>query len=348
MPYTFETLRHSGFHIEKHPSLRYATQAGGKLESGIVQEFASLFAANDRRFYVMYGQTEAAPRISYLPPKLAQEFPASIGKAIPGGRLYLIDEEGNEISHTDQEGELAYEGPNVMLGYATNPSELVSDETPPRLKTGDLAVIRDHGLFFIVGRASRFVKPFGVRVNLDEVQSFLKRIYQGVCAVAGDDRHIIIAVEGPSQVATAVDIGALTERFSLPAHIFKARTYEKLPVFSSGKYDFRRILEEANAPEKEEPSTLVQRIFGGIKDILGLNQPSWESVSDLYKTLLPKSEITPDKRFTDLAVDSLTFVALAIEMEELFGGELPEDWQEMTIGELEKAYAARVVELENI
>lgn len=348
VPYTFETLKHSGFRAEKHPSLRYATQAGGKLEAGLVQEFAKKFEAAGARFYVMYGQTEAAPRISYLPPALAAEFPASIGKAIPGGRLYLIDEEGDEITETDREGELAYEGPNVMLGYATSPEELATDETPERLKTGDLAEIRDHGLFFIVGRASRFVKPFGVRVNLDEVQSYLKRVFEGVCAVTGDDRHIIIAIEETSATTNAPDIAGLAKRFNLPDHIFKTKSYEKLPVFASGKYDYRRILQEANAPEEPPESTFIGKIFNSVKEILGLNQPSWNTISEIYETMLPRSEITPAKRFIDLAVDSLTFVSLAIEMEEMFGGELPENWQEMTVAELEKAYLAHVVEVENI
>ena len=339
VPYTFETLKHRGFNVEDYPSLRYVTQAGGKLEAHLVADFASKFAAAGRRFYVMYGQTEAAPRISYLPPALATQFPGSIGKAIPDGKLYLIDDAGREIEQPNMAGELAYEGPNVMMGYATCSDELATDETPPRLLTGDIAEIREDGLFFIVGRSSRFVKPFGVRVNLDELQSYIKQSH-GTCAVTGDDKHIIIAVEGKKSAADAISIPDLMDRFGLPAHIFQVRPYATLPLLSSGKYDFQAILKGGS--HDQSPPSFLGRIIAGVADILGLKQNNYASVTELYQGMLSDDKITENDSFKDLSVDSLSFVALAIEMETLFQSNLPNNWQDMSLKALEEHYQQSV------
>jgi acyl-CoA synthetase (AMP-forming)/AMP-acid ligase II len=339
VPYTFETLKHQGFKVEAYPSLRYVTQAGGKLEAHLVADFAGKFAEAGRRFYVMYGQTEAAPRISYLPPALAMQSPGSIGKAIPGGKLYLIDDAGREIEQPNLAGELAYEGPNVMMGYATCAEELATDETPPRLLTGDIAEINGDGLFFIVGRSSRFVKPFGVRVNLDELQSHVKQSH-GTCAVTGDDKHIIIAIEGKKSAADAVSVPDLMERFGLPAHIFQVRPYATLPLLSSGKYDFQTILKGDGG--QQSSSSFLGRMIAGIVDILGLKQNDYASVTELYRGMLSDNSITENDSFKDLSIDSLSFVALAIEMETLFQSNLPDNWQTMSLKALEDHYQQSV------
>jgi len=336
VPYTFETLKHTHFDPADYPSLRYATQAGGKLEANVVQSFATQFAAGGRRFYVMYGQTEAGPRISYLPPDLAIRHPGSIGRAIPGGKLYIVDDKGAEITVPETPGELAYEGPNVMMGYATAPEELASDQTPPRLVTGDIAVLREDGLFFITGRSSRFVKPFGVRVNLDEVQSFVK-LKHGTCAVTGNDSLIIIAVEGGPEEAAKIQVSELIERFGLSTSTFRIRAYDKLPLLSNGKYDFQQILRNETEKQEATPS-FVTRVFTGILDILGLNQTSYDSVEDVFHTVLGEGVVDMSQSFQDLTLDSLSFVALAVELEQLFGGDLPPDWQEMPLRDLEAKY----------
>ncbi len=336
VPYTFETLKHLHFNPLDYPSLRYATQAGGKLEAEMVQSFAEAFAAGGKRFYVMYGQTEAAPRISYLPPALATRYPGSIGQAIPGGNLYIIDDKGQVIGAPDKAGELAYEGPNVMMGYASTPDELATDTTPARLMTGDIAVIREEGLFFITGRTSRFVKPFGVRVNLDELQSFVK-LKHPTCAVSGNDKMIIVAVEGGEAEVAKLQTGELSDRFGLAGHIFRIRPYTQLPLLPSGKYDFQRILlDETEKEERTQP--FIRRLFIGILDILGLKQGQFESVEDVFHSILGNGTVDVEQSFQDLTLDSLSFVTLAVELEQLFGDKLPGNWQEISLRELEARY----------
>lgn len=342
VPYTFETLLHLQFDIRKHPSLKYVTQAGGKLESGLVKTFAEKLAVAEVQFFVMYGQTEAAPRISYLPPELATTYPHTIGKAIPGGKLFLVDEQGAEITQLDVPGELAYQGPNVMLGYAEAPEELASDQTPDRLLTGDIACRTEHDLFYIVGRTKRFVKPFGIRVNLDEIQSQVKLTHPQ-SAVTGDDQRIILALKKmDDETAAERLIPELAQRYALPEHVFLLRWYDELPLMASNKYDYKKIMED-QLPTPERIS-FFRRVGRKIADILELNATEWESILALYRKLLSSPAnptITSQDSFNGLATDSLSFVSLSIEMENCFGEDLPQGWQDMPIAELDALYQAK-------
>src|SRR5690242_11293158 len=115
----------------------------------------------------MYGQTDATARIAYLSTDKTLEKPGSVGSAIPGGQLYLLDAQDKRIDKPDVVGELVYEGPNVALGYAEAVMDLAKgDEWQGQLRTGDMAKMDADGFFYIVGRKKRFLKMFGNRVNL--------------------------------------------------------------------------------------------------------------------------------------------------------------------------------------
>src|SRR5690606_29559901 len=103
VPFTYQMLSRIGFFKMDLPDLKTLTQAGGHLHEKFVRMFAEYAEKNGKRFYVMYGQTEASPRISYIPPERVLEKTNSIGIAIPGGELSLEPETG----------ELIYKGPNV-------------------------------------------------------------------------------------------------------------------------------------------------------------------------------------------------------------------------------------------
>ena len=116
---------------------------------------------NSDQTIVMYGQTEASPRMSYLPSIMMKNKLGSIGVPIPGGKFYLIDESNQIINDPDVEGELVYEGDNVCLGYARNCNDLASgDSNKGMLKTGDIAKVDSDGFCYITGRKKRFLKLF--------------------------------------------------------------------------------------------------------------------------------------------------------------------------------------------
>ena len=158
VPHTYELLEHAGPELVHVPSLRFMTQAGGRLRPERVQEWLARTRQWGVELYVMYGQTEATARMAFLPPEVASRHPQAIGRPIPGGELELRPVAGMP----DGVGELVYRGPNVMLGYATSQADLARGADVDELATGDLARFHaDDGVFEIVGRRSRFVKPFG-------------------------------------------------------------------------------------------------------------------------------------------------------------------------------------------
>lgn len=192
VPYTFEMLKRLRFLRMEGLSLRYLTQAGGKLGKDLHHEFATGCKAKGIDFVVMYGATEATARMSYLPSDVAVEKAGSIGIPIPGGRFALIDDAGTIITTPYTTGELVYYGENVTPGYAEKPEDLASgDMRNGCLLTGDLAQVDDDGYYYIVGRKKRFLKMFGNRTNLDEVEELLNRQgYENACV--GIDDHMRI------------------------------------------------------------------------------------------------------------------------------------------------------------
>lgn len=336
VPYTFEALLKTDFDFKKYPTLRYVTQAGGKLEGFLVKQYALQAQENGVNFFVMYGQTEASPRISYLPPHLTVDFPHTVGRAIPQGQLSIIDDDGNEIKALDKAGELVYRGNNVMMGYAHSVADLAGDETPELLLTGDIACRTQHDLFYLVGRTKRFVKLLGLRINLDDVQSFVKNSYPH-SAVTGDDNAIIIALESR---ADSVDsrqlLTLLCDNYALPRDKLIITTFDSIPLLSNGKYDFKTI---AAHIYKKPVLGFMRRTLRSISTILELDEKEWASISALFIEALCLKELSPDENFHSLNADSLSFVYLSVELEHCLGSELPKQWQLCSVAELELIYA---------
>ena len=236
VPYTYELLLRLRFFRMDLPDLKVMTQAGGKLNKDIAKEYIDYAATNGKKFFVMYGQTEATARMSYLPWESAQEKYASMGIAIPGGKFSLIDTEGKEINEPNVDGELIYTGPNVSLGYAECREDLLKgDENKGVLHTGDVARRDEDGFYYITGRLKRFVKIWGNRCNLDATEQLVKSITTN-CACAGVDDKITVFVtqEGLEQSI----INLLTEKTGLNYRAFEVRVIDSIPVKDSGKIDY--------------------------------------------------------------------------------------------------------------
>lgn len=239
VPYTYEMLKRLRFFRMDLPELKTMIQAGGKLNATYVKEYVDFSEQNGKEFIVMYGQTEAAPRMSYLPFEKAIEKYASIGIAIPGGELYIIDADGNKITEPEVDGELVYKGENVCLGYAEVREDLQKgDENQGELHTGDIAKFDIDGFFYITGRMNRFVKIWGNRTNLDSTEQLVKAITPN-CACVGVDDLITIFVkeEGlDEQIKTL-----LVEKTGFNPRAFQVKIIEDIPVKTSGKIDYTEL-----------------------------------------------------------------------------------------------------------
>ena len=247
VPYTYEMLQRLKIEDMKLPSLRYMTQAGGKLSSHLVEHFANIAKNKGIQFYIMYGQTEATARISWLPSDKVLSKINSIGIPIPKGTIKLESSTGAAINLPESEGELVYQGDNVMMGYAECANDLADgDQLAGFLKTGDLAKYDSDGFYYITGRLKRFIKIFGNRVNLEEIQNELSN--EGYeCKCTGEDNLLVIATlnnDGNEIKQYIID------KFHFHHSVIKFFKIAVFPVNSSGKIQYLKLFKCFNDVQK--------------------------------------------------------------------------------------------------
>lgn len=240
IPYTFEILKRLRFWTMKCPTLRTLTQAGGKLSNELLQYFIENGKEKGVTFYLMYGQTEATARMSYLPPEYALEKLGSIGKGIPGGTFSLQDDDGRDITQPNVVGELVYMGENVSLGYAEKLDDLYKpDENQGVLHTGDLAYRDEDGFYFIAGRKKRFLKLFGNRVSLDYIEALLKAYLKECVCVGNDSKLIIYTIDKDFDAEAIIDF--LVGRTKILRSVFSVRRVEAIPRSETGKILYKEL-----------------------------------------------------------------------------------------------------------
>jgi acyl-CoA synthetase (AMP-forming)/AMP-acid ligase II len=233
----YETLARLRLNPADRPSIRTLTQAGGHLRVDLALQFHTAASRRDARFFVMYGQTEATARMAYVPPDQLSAKPGSIGVAIPQGELSLEPLDGDPAAN-----QLIYRGPNVMLGYATGPTDLArGDVQGGVLATGDLGERDADGFFRITGRIARFAKLFGKRVNLATVESEIETNFPvRAAALDGGDRLRIFLESGNSAVSEGVR-AHLAGWLGVPPAAIGAESLTHLPMTSSGKKDYKAL-----------------------------------------------------------------------------------------------------------
>lgn len=332
VPYTFDLLDRVGFEAMRLPRLRYVTQAGGRLAPERVRRYAELGRRNGWDLFVMYGQTEATARMAYLPPDLALSHPDCIGVPIPGGSFRLQPLPDWPEPDT---GELIYQGPNVMLGYAESAADLGKGRVVAELATGDIARRTPEGLYQIVGRRSRFLKLFGLRVDLQQVEDLLERHGWRGCCVGGDN-ELVVAIEqpvtgtvAPEQVRRVVAAGC-----GLPEWVVRACVLPALPRLPSGKPDYPAV--RALVPPL--PDTPVHGADTASDATPGRAGPA--DLCRIYAEVLGRPRVSEQSSFVSLGGDSLSYVELSVRLERALG-RLPEQWHTTPIGRLRPVEAKR-------
>ncbi len=166
VPTTFAILlNRSNIRNYSFSNLRYVTQAGGSMPSGHTRELSEILSGTE--IYIMYGQTEATARLTYLPPEDLFKKPGSIGKPVPGVEIELIKTKDVE------EKEIVCRGGNVMVGYWNNPEETKKVLRGGRLYTGDIARMDDEGYLYIMGRKSDMIKSGAHRISSKEIEEVI-------------------------------------------------------------------------------------------------------------------------------------------------------------------------------
>jgi acyl-CoA synthetase (AMP-forming)/AMP-acid ligase II len=200
------------FKSEHFPDLRYVTQAGGKLHKVFIEEF--LESQPHITFYVMYGQTEATARLSYMPPEHLEKKLGSLGKAIPGVTLELIDDKGEPVLESGVVGQLVAKGDNIMKGYLGDEEGTAAALKDGWLHTGDLAYRDDDGFFFHTARLKEIIKVGGRRISPKEIEEVIvtfpgvvdcsiSAIYDDILGEALKAEVVVADLKDPSMTESA-------------------------------------------------------------------------------------------------------------------------------------------------
>jgi len=197
------------FKKSEFPDLKYVTQAGGKLHNAFILEFLETFPKV--KFFVMYGQTEATARLSYLPPEFLPGKVGSLGRGIPGVQLEVVDEH-RKLVQPNVNGEIIAKGDNVMLGYFEDEEATHSAFYDGWLLTGDLAYKDEDGFIYLTARKKEIIKVGGKRVSPKEIEEVIVAMPGIVdCSIEAVDDEILgeaikaILVVSPSENNMTID-----------------------------------------------------------------------------------------------------------------------------------------------
>lgn len=243
VPTLYQTLlRRTTFAKRQIASLTKIQQAGGRLSAPLIKELVE--AAPSAEVFVMYGQTEATARLSYLPPALLETKLGSIGRGIPNVKLSVLDAAGQPVK-PGEVGEIWAEGDNISPGYLDDPEATAAKFPGGRLRTGDLATVDADGFLFVHSRESDFIKSSGHRVGAQQVEDCVLELAQVVSAaaigvedpVSGEAIRVFVTVRDEASFdkqSVIEHCGRRLARYMVPRDVV---VLARMPVNTNGKID---------------------------------------------------------------------------------------------------------------
>lgn len=240
VPFSYDIFYRLHFEQMDLPDLHTLSQGGGKLTDARFVQLAEYARKTGKRFIASFGTTETSARMACLPAELALTKTGSIGRAIPEGELFLIDENGQVLTEPEAEGEMCYRGPNVTMGYAVCREDLMKDdEFNGEYHTGDLARRDKDGCYFVTGRLSRFLKLLSYRVSLDQSERLIQQEFNIECACSGTDQRMNIYITDGSKKTEVAEFIAL--RTKLYRTLFKVHVVPEIIRNDSGKIQYKKL-----------------------------------------------------------------------------------------------------------
>lgn len=230
------------------PGLRYLTQAGGAMAPKDIESVMTYWPSAE--FFVMYGQTEATARLSYVPPERLRDKPGSVGIPVAGVRIKIMNERGEELPR-GQTGEICAAGPNIMLGYWRDPVASEAKFFGEWLRTGDLGFQDEEGFTTVVGRGSDMIKTGDHRVAPEEVEQIIAALpgVEEVAVVGAADAMLGQVIKA----FVVISADCTLERRDIMRHCkMECATYKiprevqfvpDLPKTASGKVQRYKLLE---------------------------------------------------------------------------------------------------------
>lgn len=240
VPFSYEILYRLRFERMDLPDLRTLSQGGGRLTDSRFIQLAEYAQRTGKRFIPSFGTTETSARMACLPSELALTKTGSVGRAIPEGEMFLVDENGCILTDPVAEGELCYRGPNVTMGYAVCKEDLTKgDEFQGEYHTGDLARRDEDGCYYITGRMSRFLKLLSYRVSLDQSETLIKEEFGIDCACSGTDKQMIIYITDQSKEDAVLQF--ISTKTNLYKSLFKIIGVSEIIRNNSGKVQYKEM-----------------------------------------------------------------------------------------------------------
>jgi acyl-CoA synthetase (AMP-forming)/AMP-acid ligase II len=268
VPSTYQILlRKSRFRQMSFPMLRWFQQAGGKLPNACIQELRSAFP--QVRFFLMYGQTEATARLSYLPPERLSDKLGSIGTGLPSTKLKVLLPDGKPVTPGSSEtGEIVASGDNITLGYWNDPQETARYFGEGHLRTGDIARVDAEGFIFIVEREREIIKTGGNRVSAKEIEEVIAELPEVVEVAAVGAPHELLG-EAITAFVVAVPGANLT-----PQEV-QAHCRRRLPQFKTPeKIVFLQSMPH-NSAGKVLKNGLKEEVQNGrLADVVRVGEPA--------------------------------------------------------------------------
>ena len=232
VPFLIEILQKLKFEKMKFKNLRMITTAGGPLKK---ESWLYLNNLTKKKiiFVPMYGATEATSRMSYLPKKNTEKKIGSIGKGLGPKSFYLIDQKNKKIKEPFINGELVFKGKNVCLGYASSRSDLSKgDENRNIFNTKDIGYRDQDGFYYLIGRNDRFIKIYGNRINLDEVENiFNESKYKCICKGKTD----LIIIYSDIKYNEIDIVKFISKKLGINILAFKFKYIKHIPKNKNGK-----------------------------------------------------------------------------------------------------------------
>jgi long-chain acyl-CoA synthetase len=221
------------------PSLRYITQAGGPMPRGHIEQLQRRLPHVET--FIMYGQTEATARLSYLEPSLLTRKMGSVGRPLRDTEIEIRVEGHAEFA--GEIGEICARGPGVMLGYWRDPRQTAEVLRDGWLHTGDLGHFDEDGFLFVDGRIQEMIKVGAFRVSPQEVEEVVASCpgVEQVAVVALADEILGQAVKAVVVPSSGTEPNELAIKAHCKEHLanYKVpKTVEfviALPRTSSGK-----------------------------------------------------------------------------------------------------------------
>ncbi len=234
-------------------TLRYLTQAGGAMPPAVADRVHALLP--DAHLFLMYGQTEATSRISWLPPERRTDKRGSVGIPVQDTRWAIFREDGQPAS-TGEEGEVCVRGPGIMLGYWNDADATAAALRDGWLRTGDLGHLDAEGYLFLQGRRSDMIKTGAHRVHPGDVEEVIAELpgIREVAVVGVDDATLGQTIKA---YVVADDLAPRAEdrikahcrarlaAYKIPRHI---TFVDALPRTASGKVRRVQLTEQTATP----------------------------------------------------------------------------------------------------